>query len=146
MSDLPVRWEISETSRQQLPPPPSITGDRHRSGVVSLVGTLVAKESKDTTEDRGNAAGPSPWVAKRSENPKQQHDSGTAVGEFAGSNNNGDGDRIDGNDHGGVNSRAREVNAKRGPFSIFPGSVVVPSGDEVSFDVAFSPTSLGCTE
>ena len=68
------------------------------------------------------------------------------MGGFAESDKNADGDHIDGNGDGGVNRRAREVNAKRGPFSIVPGSVVVPSGDEVSFDVAFSPTSVGCTE
>lgn len=35
--------------------------------------------------------------------------------------------------------------ADRGPFSIVPGFAVVPANGEVSFEVAFSPSSLGET-
>lgn len=140
MSELPVHWEISEISHQQPPPPPSITEDRHRSDVVPLVGALTANAAEPSADGLSIGRSAPPWVAKGSDNSKQQHDTGAVVEGFAGfvegfaeSSNN-------------TNGRAREVNAKRGPFSIVPGSVVVPSGDEVSFDVAFSPTSLGCTE
>lgn len=38
-----------------------------------------------------------------------------------------------------------EAVADRGPFAILPGFAVVPANGEVSFEVAFSPVSLGET-
>lgn len=146
MSDLSVHWEISEILHEQPPLPLSITEDRHRSDAVPLVGVLAANASGSSADGLSVRRPGPPWVAEGSENSKQQHGSGAIVGGFSGSDNIADGDHIDGNGDRGVDGRAKEVNAKRGPFSIVPGSVVVPSGDEVSFDVVFSPTSLGCTE
>ena len=168
MGDLSIHWEIAEVISETMPSPqaaqaPYAEGRRRQEPeaihqqladfLAAASGSEAVEGRDDTTaggpitaEDlsRGEHPAPPPLASSSQHPPCYQRDPGlTWKRAYYAVRGEGGGDRV--NDSGD-GRRPGDPVAKIGPFSIAPGSTVVPAGDEVSFELAFSPTFLGCTE
>ena len=167
MGELSIHWEITEVISETMPSPqaaqaPYAEGRRRQEPEAihqQLADFLAAASGSEAVEGRDDTAGgpitaedlsrgehpaPPPLASSSQHPPCYQRDPGlTWKRAYYAVRGEGSGDRVNNNGDG---RRSGEPVAKIGPFSIAPGSTVVPAGDEVSFEVAFSPTFVGCTE